>query len=537
MLNTIRHLLRRLAGQDVSPRGVPRQRHVSRRERELRQRRILYAFTALAGAVVILALVVGASYQYYFLPRQTLASVNGEDIQRRDYWMVRELVLRQNIAQISQQLQFTPEGQREQLSQQIQAAQVELEDVEGAPINAETLAAMVDDRVVLRAIASLGLSVTDEEVDQFILEQFAPVPLTEPTPTATIEPTAAAWATETADVRVADATQTADAFATQAAQTPTPGLTPDAETTATVVEPPDPAGTPEPTGTSGATGTTDATGSPEATGSPDAAGTPAPSETQTPEVTPSPSPTATNTPSPDEARDTSEETFELFKENYLDPSGMSRGDYERLVIRPALAREKARIELTDAVATRMEQVRAQHILIQTREAADALMARLETEEFGDIAREVSMDTGTAGTGGDLGWFPRGLMVDEFEAVAFELGVGQTSEPVQSEFGWHIIRVLERDDDRPLTIATLRTLQNAAFENWVDEQRQAADVSSDTPLPGYIPDAETGLDAFQAPPDAPMPPAPTPLPLPTMPPVPVETPEINGTPGIEESPTP
>lgn len=523
MLDRIRIQLRRLAGHDVGPRGVVRQKHMSRRERELRQRRMLYVFTAVAGAIVILALIVGTSYQYYFYPRQTLATVNGDDIQRRDYWKIRELVLRQNIAQLSQQAQFTPEGQRDQLLQQIQSAQVELEDVQGARVNEETLASMVDDLVVLKGAESLGLVVTDDEVDNFILEQFAPVPLTEPTPTATIEPTAAAWATETAEAQAEDATQTANAFATQAAQTPTadadatgtPGETPAADLTPTVDRTPAPGETPEMTET------------------PTADETPTVDETPTPDVTPSPSPTATQTPSPEEARDTSVETFALFKENYLDPSGMSRNDYERLVIRPAIAREKARAQLVDAVPTRAEQVHAQHILVQTREAADAVMERLQTEAFEDVAREVSVDTGTAGTGGDLGWFPRELMVSEFADAAFALQPGETSEPVQSEFGWHIIRVLEREDDRPLTLATLRTLQNAAFERWIDEQRRMADVSSDYSLPGYEDDVSPGGDVFQAPPDAPLPPTPTPLPMPTPLPEEAETAEPNGTPDADD----
>lgn len=519
MLDQIRDKARRLAGIDTGRPNVSQRRHLSRRERELRQRRLLYAFTALAGAIVILALVIGASYQYFFLPRQTLATVNGEEIQRRDYWKVRDLVLRQNIAQLAQQLQFTPEGQREQLNQQIQALQIELEDVQGAAVNGETLAAMVDDLVLMGSLSSLNLSVSDEEVDEFVLEQFAPVPLTEPTPTATVDPTAAAWATETADANAAQATQTAGAFATQAAQTPTPAPTEDSD------------GTPAPD----ATAPTDATAT---TPAQEGTITPDTEATATPNVSPTPSPTATQTPSPDEARDASRDTFELFKENYLDPAGMSRDDYERLVVRPAIAREKVRVEMVNQVATRAEQVRAQHILVQTREAADAVVERLQTEEFEDVAREASTDTGTAGTGGDLGWFPRELMVEPFANAAFALGVGETSDPVQSDFGWHIIRVLEREDDRPLSLPTLRTLQNAAFENWIVEQRAAANVSSDTFLPGYDDVTGAGPDSFQAPPDAPLPPTPT---FPPTPDIPVPdlsgTPEAEGTPGADATPTP
>ena len=71
-----------------------RQRRISRREREARQRQLLYFGAAVAGTVAVVALLVGAFYTYYWQPREDIATVNGQDIERRDYWKVRELVLR-----------------------------------------------------------------------------------------------------------------------------------------------------------------------------------------------------------------------------------------------------------------------------------------------------------------------------------------------------------------------------------------------------------------------------------------------------------
>ena len=97
-------------------------------------------------------------------------------------------------------------------------------------------------------------------------------------------------------------------------------------------------------------------------------------------------------------------------------------------------------ELVEDVASR-EEVNARHILVDTREEAEAVLRRLgEGEDFAALAGELS--TGPSGpNGGDLGWFRRGTMIPAFEAAAFSLGEGEVSEaPVETQFGWHVIRV-------------------------------------------------------------------------------------------------
>jgi len=103
-----------------------------------------------------------------------------------------------------------------------------------------------------------------------------------------------------------------------------------------------------------------------------------------------------------------------------------------------------------------EQVRARHILVSLPASADeaantaareklaAARKRIEAgEDFAAVAQEVSEDTGTKSAGGDLGFFKRGAMVKEFEDAAFSLEPGQLSEPVQTQFGLHLIRVEEK----------------------------------------------------------------------------------------------
>lgn len=75
-----------------------------------------------------------------------------------------------------------------------------------------------------------------------------------------------------------------------------------------------------------------------------------------------------------------------------------------------------------------------------REAAESLLERASAgEDFAELARENSAD-GSASAGGDLGWFRRGQMVREFEETAFRIRAGQVSQPVRTEFGWHLIKV-------------------------------------------------------------------------------------------------
>ena len=89
-----------------------------------------------------------------------------------------------------------------------------------------------------------------------------------------------------------------------------------------------------------------------------------------------------------------------------------------------------------------EQRRASHILVKTRAEADRLVADLRKApgRFADLAKMHSQDPGSADKGGDLGLFGRGMMLPAFEAAAFRQKEGEIGDPVQSDFGWHVIRV-------------------------------------------------------------------------------------------------
>ncbi len=91
----------------------------------------------------------------------------------------------------------------------------------------------------------------------------------------------------------------------------------------------------------------------------------------------------------------------------------------------------------------MSQVRASHLLVKTEEEAKALREEiLAGREFGEVAAAVSLCPSGA-KGGDLGFFDRGMMVKEFEDAAFSMNVGDLSEPIQTQFGWHLLFLTDK----------------------------------------------------------------------------------------------
>jgi len=97
-----------------------------------------------------------------------------------------------------------------------------------------------------------------------------------------------------------------------------------------------------------------------------------------------------------------------------------------------------------------EEVHARHILVGSEDEAKEVIAQLEGgADFAGLAGEHSVDPSARSNGGDLGFFRRGQMVPEFAEAAFALEPGnRTTEPVQSQFGWHVIEVLERRTGAP-----------------------------------------------------------------------------------------
>ena len=115
-----------------------------------------------------------------------------------------------------------------------------------------------------------------------------------------------------------------------------------------------------------------------------------------------------------------------------------------------------------------EEVRARHILLDNREAADAVVADLENGgDFAALAKERSK--GPSGpSGGDLGYFSKQSMVPAFSDAAFKLAAGETSPPVQTQFGWHVIRV---EDRRNLPVPPLDQVRDQIYQLLISEAQR------------------------------------------------------------------
>jgi parvulin-like peptidyl-prolyl isomerase len=176
-------------------------------------------------------------------------------------------------------------------------------------------------------------------------------------------------------------------------------------------------------------------------------------------------------------------TEEAFEDNYNElvksyKTASISEDQFRDTLHADILRTKMIDEITKDLPREEEQVWARHILVETEEAVQEVLARLEAgEDFATLAMELSTDTGSGANGGDLGWFGRGQMVAPFEEAAFALEIGEISKPVQSDFGWHIIQKLGHET-RPVDDASYEQMKQTAFTEWLDEQRAAADIEQD-----------------------------------------------------------
>ena len=116
-----------------------------------------------------------------------------------------------------------------------------------------------------------------------------------------------------------------------------------------------------------------------------------------------------------------------------------------------------------------QEVSARHILVESEDDAKAISADLKKGgDFAAIAKEKSKDPGSKDSGGDLGFFTKDQMVPEFAEAAFKLDKGQVSDPVKSQFGWHVIRVDDKRTKQPPTFEQVKD----QIENFVQRKAQA-----------------------------------------------------------------
>lgn len=413
---------------------VLHKKHVARLEREKQQTRlILYTFFGILGAVVLL-LVYGWLDANYLQLNRPVAKIDDAEILVKDFEprvRLRRQQLLDDFIQYQQYQQFFGMD----ASTQLQSIETQLNSPE--LVGQSVLDEMINEEIIRLEAKKRGITISADELNARIEAGFNFFPDGTPTPSAT--PTAFSLPTEPESILE---------FIT-----PTPDVTATPQTTAT----------PGSTTTASAQPTVEgATAEPSATA------------TVTLEATATPTTGPTSTPLPTATPFTSEGYAGVLQDTNENLAKFGFGaEYYRTFFENLLLREKLQEIITADVQPFEVQVRARHILVADEASALDVIARLQAgEDFAELARELSIDTGSGAQGGDLGWFGKNAMVPEFEEAAYALeNPGDfTLTPVASSFGYHIIQLMGKME-RPLAPDVFQQAKDVAFQQWLTTARE------------------------------------------------------------------
>jgi peptidyl-prolyl cis-trans isomerase C/foldase protein PrsA len=148
----------------------------------------------------------------------------------------------------------------------------------------------------------------------------------------------------------------------------------------------------------------------------------------------------------------------------------------RRQVRMDLLTDAVRDSVTASLPRKTLQIHTRHILTSGEtEARTALAAIRKGTSFVNAAKQYSEDETTRQQGGDLGFMPRGVMPPAFETVAFKMTAGEVSDVVRSEFGFHVIQLVEIDQNRQVSDELWPVVQQRAFDEWLTAQRAKATI--------------------------------------------------------------
>ncbi|MGA7730585.1 MAG: peptidylprolyl isomerase [Chloroflexia bacterium] len=410
--------------------------------------RIRNLYTAGIALSVVIVLVLGFAVVFTFLirPNQEVANVNGTSINRDTYNKLRRWNIYQQIQQQVFQQQLSGSGVVDPTTIQTLQTQLRNAETEGT-LDSQVLQALIDTEVLRQKSAQdFSINPTQDDLLQRALKDFVPQPTPPP---SSITPSPEPSETPT--------------FSVTFTPTPTGTQTPSATSTRTI--------TPTP-------------GSPTATATPTSTYPPVPGASATATVAfgnfmraiqDGPIPSTGNIYCP-----------------YGCP-GLSESDYMRIIIEPQARQEQVINTLSASkIVTDVEQVRVQHILTATLEGAQAIRARLDAgEDFTALVDEQSSDVASKPQIGIYDWFPRedSGYVEPFAEGAFTTPVGEYSQPVQTQFGYHIITVLNKEV-RPLTQTQIDAKKQKLYDEWFNQVKLASVISpasfqAPTPTPALV----------------------------------------------------
>ena len=172
---------------------------------------------------------------------------------------------------------------------------------------------------------------------------------------------------------------------------------------------------------------------------------------------------------------------EAFKKS-LKEANLTEADFRTLILRDQIIYERLYDKLAAALPKTAEQVRVRHILLNTeKEASDARSRLAKGEDFAALAKALSLDSGSKDNGGDLGFFPRGVLDPGFEDAAFTLKINEVGV-VATDYGYHVMQVLEREANRQIAPEVMQILGEEAINKYLDSLRSQAKVQRLVQLP-------------------------------------------------------
>lgn len=509
------------------------------RERERERHRVLYMVVGAALGLAVLIVIAGALYQFAYVPNSTIATVAGEPIVTKDFWERIRLERNQLQNQLANMLQL-----QEQFGQQFFAAQIsQIQAQLQSPfaLGVSVLDKMIDEEIVAKEATERGITVSEDEVDQALREEVASgrsaitapqatetaeagvdatatATLWTPTPTPTIDASLAVTATatplptpeplptrailsdtgyteginqlqETLDnlnsVSLADyrelvrARLLADKLSEAIGEERVPATEEQVHARHILIRVMTPTLTITDTGTITApiatdTTVTSTTTTPLTDTVSNVASTPVTDTvTSTVPVTATAAVTATSGVTvTGDVTATSELTATDGVTTVTAVTGTVAPTTTASLTETALIEPPVPVERTDSEARALAEELRQRILAG--------------EDFATLAQQYSDDTGSGAEGGDLDWFGRGRMVAPFEEAVFSLEVGEISEPIKTEFGYHIIEVLEKDEARPKDPSQLEQERQEAYNNWLQEEKVATEIERPDDLTALLP---------------------------------------------------
>jgi parvulin-like peptidyl-prolyl isomerase len=500
-------------------------RSLTKKQREQQKQRRLIMIVGAAVGLAVLALLGGILYDRVWLPARPVAAVNDTTLTRSEYWEERRLAVANQIAQNMQfLLLFGNNPQfRDQFAGQSPALNQQVSNLRNEAINTQFIDQWQRETLIRQGAETLDVQATDGEVAQTIATELGSLFL--PAATTPISPTDALTDTQIfteTDVQADEEDVAADADATDVSEA-------DADTADTEEDTAD-----EP-------------------------------------VTPTLAPTATPLPTPgvEVATEQVPQIAQAIYDQYLteleltgqDPA-LTPEDFEQALrenYRQQVLEEEIRAALVPedefTASDEPERVQARQILLsvdppadaseeeieeaydERREDAEQLVEQLrEGADFAELAEEESDDPGSREQGGDVGFFTSEGTSDSgaqfapaFVDAAFALEEGEISDPVRTQFGWHIIEVTERIV--PEEEQQLRDARAEAFDEWLESFREQSEVETfieGTPTPE--------IPGVSGTPTTPPTPVPTYLPGPPTP-LPTLTPTSEATPATEPDTSP